>query len=238
MIYCSKGDCVMTEYFYTIKSMPESMRPREKLLAQGEAFLSDVEMLAIIIGHGTHKLSALDLGQALIARFGSLRSLKEASIEELIAVKGIGKAKAISIKAALELGRRLSLDMRNKIKICSPEDVKSVVMEDMRYYDREHFRVMYLNRKNSLIIMEDVSIGGLHSSVVHPREVFKTAIKRSAASMILIHNHPSGDPTPSQDDIEVTKRLIESGKLIGIEVIDHIIIGENEFYSMKREQLI
>ena len=229
----------MSDYYFTIKKMPEDMRPRERLLKDGEKELSDEEILAIIINIGAHNLNAIDLAKELLLRYnGSLRALKEAGIEELMTVKGIGPAKAVTIKAALELGRRMSLDVKRRIDIYSPEDVKNAVMEEMRYFDREHFRVMYLDRKGCLITMEDISIGGLHSSIVHPREVFKTAVKRSAAKMILIHNHPSGDPTPSQEDVDITCRLAEVGKLMGIEVIDHVIIGDNTISSLKRLNMI
>jgi len=214
------------------------MRPREKLEHKGETFLSDGELLAIIIGMGTKSLNAVELSNLLLVRYGGLRSLKEASLEELTNLQGIGKAKAISIKAAIEIGRRMALNVSKKTVIKSPEDVKSLVMEEMRYFDREHFRSLYLDRKSGLLAMEDISIGGLHSSIVHPREVFKTAVKKSAASIILVHNHPSGDPTPSVDDIEVTRRLVQAGEIMGIEVLDHIIIGEGTYYSMKAQGLI
>lgn len=221
------------EYGIAIKDMPEDMRPREKVMARGETSLTDSELLAIILGMGTKNVSAIDLANLLLVSYGSLRHLKEASLEELIAHKGIGPAKAVSIKAAIELGRRIALDLKGRTSIKSPEDVKNMVMEEMRYFDREHFRVLYLDRKAGLVTMEDVSVGGLHSSIVHPREVFKTAIKRSAASIILIHNHPSGDPSPSREDIEVTRRLMEAGDIMGIEVLDHIIIGNGTYCSLK-----
>jgi DNA repair protein RadC len=218
--------------------MPENMRPREKLLNWGETKLSDVELLAIILGMGTRNVSALELANFLVVKYKGLRGLKESSLEELIEERGIGPAKAVTIKAAVELGRRIAVNVQGKIPIKSPEDVRNIVMEEMRYFDREHFRSLYLDRKGGLIVMEDVSVGGLHSSIVHPREVFKTAVKKSAASIILVHNHPSGDPTPSKEDIEVTKRLIEAGKIMGIEVLDHIIIGEGNYCSLKARGLI
>lgn len=226
------------QYGIGIKDMPEDMRPREKLVAKGEANLSEAELLAIIIGMGTKNLSALDLANLLLVNYKGLRHLKEASLEELTRQKGIGIAKAVSIKSAIELGRRIAVDIQDLTLIKSPQDVKNMVMEEMRYFDREHFRVLYLNRKAGLLAMEDVSVGGLHSSIVHPREVFKTAIRKSAASIILVHNHPSGDVTPSREDIEVTRRLIEAGDIVGINVLDHIIIGENDYCSLKAKGLI
>lgn len=226
------------QYGIGIKDMPENMRPREKLLAGGESSLTDTELLAIILGNGTRNMSALDLAGLLLIKYRGIRGLKELSLEEMVQEKGIGVAKAVSIKAAVELGRRIGIDVQTRTTIKSPEDVKNIVMEDMRYFDREHFRVMYLDRKGGLLAMEDVSIGGLHSSIVHPREVFKPAIKKSANAVILIHNHPSGDVTPSREDIEVTKRLMEAGNIIGIEVLDHIIIGESNYCSLKSKGLI
>lgn len=232
----------MGEYSVNIKDMPESMRPRERLMARGESDLNDTELLAIVLGMGTRNVSALDLATRLLVKYGSLRNLKEASLEELTGERGIGPAKAVGIKAAIEIGRRIAGDVHSRIPIKSPEDVVNAVagmtMEEMRYYDREHFRVMYLDRKGGLLLMEDISVGGLHSSIVHPREVFKTAVKKSAASMILIHNHPSGDPAPSQEDIEITRRLMDAGTLMGIEIIDHVIIGENKYCSLKARGLI
>lgn len=223
----------------TIKMLPETMRPREKLLRSSESSLTDDELLAILIKEGTAGISALELARKILAdHHGNLRFLREASIEELTSQPGIGPAKAALIKAAVELGRRISLDVQQKLVIKSPDDVKHMLMEDMRYFDREHFRVLYLDRKGGLIFVEDVSIGSLHSAIVHPREVFKTAVKRSAASIILVHNHPSGDPTPSNEDIDITRRLIEAGNVLGIEVLDHVIIGEGRYCSLKSKGLI
>ncbi|MEA1961104.1 MAG: DNA repair protein RadC [Bacillota bacterium] len=231
------GKCLM-HYNVAIKDMPVEMRPREKMIARGESSLSDAELLAIILGNGTKDCSAIELANKLLIDHRGLRNLREVSLEELTQEKGIGPAKAVSIKAALELGRRMALVSQQRYLIHSPEDVKNLVMEEMRYFDREHFRVLYLDRKGGLILWEDVSVGGLHSSIVHPREVFKTAVKRSAASMILVHNHPSGDPSPSREDVEVSKRLIEAGQVMGIEVLDHVVIGESSYCSLKEQALI
>lgn len=222
----------------SIKELPADMRPREKLVKLGEGRLDEHELLAIILGMGTAKINALDLAKRLMVKYQSLRHLKEASLEELMSEHGIGIAKAVSIKAAIELGRRLALSHEDRLIITSPEDVKILVMEEMRYLDREHFKVIYLDRKGGIIVAEDISVGGLHSSMAHPREVFKNAVKRSAASVILVHNHPSGDPNPSNEDIETTRRLAEAGQIMGIEVLDHVIIGDNKYCSMKSKGLI
>ncbi|MGI6434337.1 MAG: RadC family protein [Syntrophomonadaceae bacterium] len=221
-----------------MKELPEEMRPREKLVKLGEGRLDEHELLAIILGMGTAKINALDLAKQLMIKYKTLRCLREASLEELMAEHGIGTAKAVSIKAAIELGRRLALCQEDRPVITSPEDVKMLVMEEMRYLDREHFKVLYLDRKGGIIIAEDISVGGLHSSMAHPREVFKNAVKRSAASVILVHNHPSGDPSPSHEDVETTRRLAEAGRIVGIEVLDHVIIGDNRYCSMKSRGLI
>jgi DNA repair protein RadC len=230
------------QYTTLIKDMPVDMRPREKLLELGPDALNEHELLAIILGQGTRDTSALELANQLLSTYEGLRHLQKASLEELIQVKGVGSAKAASIKAAFEIGRRVSKGVETRFFIKSPEDVtqfvKQILIQEMRDYDREHFMVLYLDRKGGLIVKEDISIGGLHSSIVHPREVFKTAVKRSAASMILAHNHPSGDPAPSREDIDITRRLIEAGHIMGIEILDHVIIGENTYCSLKEKGLI
>jgi DNA repair protein RadC len=228
----------MREYHTPIKELPVEMRPREKLLSQGEEHLSDPELLAILLGSGTRTLSAIELAQQLLNRHEGLRLFKNMSFEELRDINGIGIDKAARIKAAAELASRLSFSISQRPQITSPEHVKELVMEEMRFYDREHFKCLYLNRKNQVLGLETVSVGGLASSLVHPREVFKPAVKRSAAAVILIHNHPSGDPTPSAEDVNITKRLVESGKLLGIDVLDHIIIGDGRYVSLKSSNAI
>ncbi len=229
---------MISKYHTAIKELPAEMRPRERMLDKGEEYLTEAELLAILLGSGTKELSAIELAQQLLKNNEGLRLFRTMTIEELLNVDGIGLAKATRIRAAAELGRRLALTSNPQQQIKSPDDVKNYVMEDMRYYDREHFKCLYLNRKNQVLGLETVSVGGLASSLVHPREVFKPAIKRSAASIILIHNHPSGDPTPSAEDISITKRLVESGKLLGIDVLDHIIIGDGRYVSLKSSNAI
>ncbi|HAA90786.1 MAG: DNA repair protein RadC [Thermoanaerobacterales bacterium 50_218] len=202
--------------------------------AVGPGALSTGELLAILLRTGTKEESALELANRLLGNPDGVRFLVEASLEELCKVKGVGLAKATQIKAAIEFGRRIScMGSTWRPKISCPEDVSSLIMEEMCYLDREHFKVILLNTKNQVLAVETISVGSLSSSLVHPREVFKKAIQRSAAAIILVHNHPSGDPTPSNEDLEVTKRLREAGKILGIEVLDHIIIGDHRFVSMK-----
>jgi len=230
---------VSVNYRPTMKELPEDIRPRERLLNEGAEALSEIELLAILLRTGTRKVTALDLASLVMVRFKSLRLLVDATVEELSEVKGVGPAKASQVKAALELARRLSQfsDLPRPV-IKSPDDAASLVMEEMRHLDREHFRALLLNTRNQVIGTDKVSVGTLNSSTVHPRELFRSAIKRSAASVILVHNHPSGDPTPSKEDLDITERLREAGKIIGIEVLDHIIIGDNRFTSFKAKGLI
>lgn len=223
----------------TVKELPAALRPRERLLQKGAGALSEIELLAIILGTGSHETTVLELASLILARFKSLRLLVDATIEELSEIKGVGLAKASQVKAALELAKRLSNFTGQQLPVInSPEDAAGIMMEDMRYLDREHFMALLLNTKNQVIAIDAVSIGTLNTSSVHPRELFRSAIKRSAASLVLVHNHPSGDATPSREDLDVTRRICEAGKIIGIEVLDHIIIGDNKFTSLKAERLI
>jgi DNA repair protein RadC len=171
------------------------------------------------------------------AAAAGLRNLATASIEELGAVRGIGPVKATQIKAAIELGRRLACATASRPAVRTPADVAGLVMEGMRYLDKEHFQVVLLNTKNQVLGVELVSVGGLSSSLVHPREIFKVALRRSAAAIILVHNHPSGDPEPSPEDIGVTGRLVEAGRLLGIEVLDHVVIGDGCYASLRQRGL-
>jgi DNA repair protein RadC len=219
-----------------IRDFPEDERPRERLISDGPESLANHELLAILLRTGTKDESVLQLANRLLNHFEGLRLLKDATIEEITSIKGIGTAKAVQILAAIELGRRISrLQYDERYVIRSPEDGAKYVMEDMRFLSQEHFVCLYLNTKNQVIHRKTVFIGSLNASIVHPREVFKEAIKRSAASIICAHNHPSGDPTPSREDIEVTKRLVECGRMIGIELLDHLIIGDRKFVSLKEK---
>ena len=227
----------MTKSF-TIHDLPKEERPRERLVQFGEQALSAQELLQLILGRGVAGESVAVTAQKLLAQFGSLQKLSEASIEELSSIKGIGLAKATQIKAAFEIGRRVStqtLDYKSK-ELTDPEKVYRLIKSKLKDYHREHFYIIALNSRNHSI--SEVSVGSLNASVVHPREVFSEAIKNKAASVIFIHNHPSGDPEPSEDDLEITKRLVESGKILGIEVVDHIIVTKDKFFSFKEKKLL
>ncbi len=211
-------------------------RPRERLLRQGAMSLSNQELLAILLRTGTKEESVLVLANRVLSTFERLHHLKHATIEEMVAIKGIGEVKAIQILAAIELGRRLSQKQNDdKYTVRSPQDAAAYLMPDMTSLSQEHFVVLFLDVKNQIIHKKTIFIGGLNASIVHPREIFREAVKRSAASIICAHNHPSGVPTPSPEDIEVTKRIQEAGFIIGIELLDHVIIGDHQFISLKEK---
>lgn len=219
-----------------IRDVPVCERPRERLLKEGSDALSNQELIAVILGSGTKQESVLQLSQQILHDFNGLRLLKDSTVEELKRIKGIGDTKAVQLLAALELGSRVHKQhQEERYIIRSPEDVSRYVMEDMRFLTQEHFVALYLNTKNHVLHKKTIFIGSLNASIVHPREIFKEAFRYSAASIICLHNHPSGDPAPSREDIEVTKRLVESGKVIGIEMLDHIIIGDKKFISLKEK---
>lgn len=223
----------------TIKDMPKQERPRERLLKHGANHISNQELIAILLGSGTRNETAMDLANRVLMHFEGLSLLRDATIEELTAIKGIGIAKGVKVLAAMELGKRMSsLKQEESYFIRTPEDGANFVMEDMKNLKQEHFVVLFLNTKNKVIHRKTIFIGGLNSSIVHPREVFREAVRHSAASIICLHNHPSGDPTPSREDIYVTNRLVKSGKMMGIEVLDHIIIGNRQFVSLKEKGYI
>lgn len=224
---------------FTIKDLPAQERPRERLIKYGSGVLSNAELIAIIIRTGTKSQSAINIARKIISSSEGLKFLSTSSVQELSQIKGIGTAKAAQIKAAVELGKRLKLYRTNdKLKIISPSDAAEIVMEDLRYLKKEYLRVIFLNTKNVVIDIKDLSIGSLNSSIVHPREVFCEAIKKSSSSIIICHNHPSGDPLPSGEDINITKRLYEVGKIVGIDVLDHIIIGDGNYISLKEKGII
>ena len=223
---------------FTIHDLPKDERPRERLVKFGEQALSAQELLQLILGRGVAGESVVVTAQKLLSHFGSLQQLSEASIEELSSIKGIGLAKAAQIKAAFEISRRLSTQAPSykSKELTDPEKVYRLIKSKLKDYYKEHFYIIALNSRNYSIA--EVSVGSLNSSVVHPREVFAEAIKNKAASVIFAHNHPSGDPEPSEDDLLLTKKLVESGKILGIEVADHIIVAKDGFFSFKNKGII
>jgi DNA repair protein RadC len=224
---------------FTIHDLPPGERPRERLLKLGSEALSAQEILAVILGRGTRGESVMMTSQKLLSRFGNLKGVANASAEELIQTTGIGPAKATQIKAVLELSRRLEADAGEKPKpvLKSPEDVAAEVRSQLKGKKKEHFLVLCLDTRNRLINRKLVSMGSLDTSIVHPREVFKEAVSSCAASVIFAHNHPSGDPEPSKEDIELTKRLAKAGEILGIDVLDHIIVCDQGFVSLKARNL-
>ena len=224
---------------FTVHDLPLSERPRERLSKLGSEALSSQEILALILGRGIKGESVIVTAQKLLSKFGNLKNLASASVEELTQIKGIGPAKAAQIKAAFELSKRLEDPSTEgpKITVKSPEDAIKATRSQLKGRRKEHFLVLCLDTRNHLINTNKISIGSLDCSLAHPREVFKEAISSCAASVIFMHNHPSGDPTPSEDDIKLTRRLAEAGEIIGIEVLDHIIICDRDHLSMKAKNL-
>ena len=228
------------DFSFTVRDLPKPERPRERLQKLGPEALSAQELLALIIGRGIPKKSVMMIAQELISRFGNVKAIGQATLEELSQIRGIGLAKAAQIKACFELGKREDLDPEGLVPfdVKNPETVVKAIRTSVKDKAKEHFKLILLNTRNRIIGLSTISIGTLTTSLVHPREVFKDAIVHSAASVVLAHNHPSGDPEPSEDDLKITKKLVESGKILGIEVIDHIIIGKNHFYSFREKGLI
>lgn len=223
---------------YTIKELPPELRPRERLLEAGPAALSDGELLGLLFGIGNREKTAVELANEVISQAGGLHGLYDVSVHELTQVNGIGEAKACIILAAVELGRRIG-QVRNPGRpvISSPADVDRLLRGRIANLDRENFVAVLLNTKNEVIGTPLISVGTLSSALVHPREVFKPAIRASAASVILAHNHPSGKTEASREDREVTKRLVEAAEILGIEVLDHVIVGDGHL-SMKEHGML
>ena len=224
-----------------IKEWPEDERPREKMQKFGADSLSDAELLALILRVGDHAShqSAIDLGRNMLQTFGDLRKLSSATFSEICGVKGAGPAKASSVLAALALGRRINTDkLENLERFTAPSQIFNHFHYRFRDRRREYFVVLLLDGKNRILREEQISEGSLNQSIVHPREVFSPAVKESAAAVILIHNHPSGDPAPSREDREITRRLKEAGDLLGIRVLDHIIIGDGAYFSFVEQGLL
>jgi DNA repair protein RadC len=230
----------VTDVNYTIKQIPKQERPREKLIKFGPQALTNSELMAIVLRVGSNKDTAITLSQKILNHEDrGLKNIATPDTELLLGFHGISHAKAAQLIAAVELGKRVSrLDYDDRFKVTSPQDIANYLMEDMRYLKKEYFKIIILDTKNKVLDVCTISIGSLNSSIVHPREVFHEAVKKSAASILLVHNHPSGETQPSREDISITKRLIEAGELMGIKVLDHIIIGDGVYLSFKEENII
>ncbi len=218
-----------------IKALPEYERPMEKCLSIGIERLTNAELIALIINSGTREKSAVALAEEILAQDSSgIGYLRETSLQELMSIKGIGSSKAARIMAAVELGKRIaSKPVQKGMKIQDDEDVAKLFMEEMRGLKKEVFKAVLLDSKGGVISVETVSIGELSSTIVHPREVFSQAVRKSAAAIVFVHNHPSGEPMPSGEDIATTGRLVECGELLGITVVDHLIIGDGRYMSLR-----
>lgn len=223
----------MQQYKLRIEDIPAGDRPSSRLISNGASSLSNAELLSIILKSGSVAENAINLSQRVLSQF-DLRQLSAIDAPQIMKIHGIKSGKAAQIVACFELARRLEkFDSLSKHKINSPEDVYRRLYPTMRESKREHFVELCLDTKNQVIREDTISIGSLNANIVHPREVFRTALIASAAHIIVAHNHPSGDPTPSREDIDITKKLVETGKIMGIDVLDHVIIGDGRHFSMK-----
>lgn len=230
-------------YRLRMKDIPASERPYEKLEKFGSETLSNAELLAVIIRTGSREETSVALAQRVLSLGqdnGGIAFLHNLSVQELRKTKGIGKVKALQIKAVMELSKRVSTSQINKdrVVIRSPVEISSLLMEEMRHLQKEVFKIVMLNTKNHIIKHLNISVGCLNSSIVHPREVFSEAVKVGCSALLLVHNHPSGDPGPSTEDIETTQRLINAGSILGIKVLDHIVIGDGRYISFREQGLM
>jgi len=229
----------MDHYSVVIRDLPAEERPRERLARYGPEALSNAELLAILLRVGSRGESAVGLAQRLLSERGGLRGIATATVESLSAIPGVGLAKAAQLKAAFELGKRLAATTDvDRPTIGNPADAANLVMEDLRYRDQECFLAIFLDVRNRVLGLRIITTGSLSKNIIHPRELFKEAVSRSSASLIVCHNHPSGDPTPSEEDRQLTRRLVEAGELMGIPVLDHLVIGAGRFVSLKEKGLM
>jgi len=232
------ADAPNIEYYPTIKELPEDERPRERLEHYGPAALSTAELLAIILRVGTRDENVIRLAQRLLSAYGGLAGLAQAPFSELVAMKGIGLAKATQLKAAFELGRRLLVAAPHERPIVkSPADAANLLLLEMAGLEQEHLRAIILNTRNQVLKVHNVYVGSLNTAVVRVGELFREAIRANAAAIIIAHNHPSGDPTPSPEDIHLTRQIVEAGKLLNIDVLDHLVIGQARWVSLKERGL-
>ncbi|MGE5073845.1 MAG: RadC family protein [Anaerolineae bacterium] len=223
---------------YRIMDLHKTERPRERLAQLGPQALSKAELIAILLRVGVRGENAVQVGERLLACFGGLAGLHRAPMEELTRQHGIGAAKAAQLKAAIELGRRLAVETPQERQVInSPDDAASLIRYDMSAYEDEHLKVLLLDTRNQVMGIEEVYHGSVNTSQVRVGEVFKAAIRRNATALIIAHNHPSGDPTPSPDDLAVTRACVQAGKLLDVEVLDHLVIGQGRYVSMKERGL-
>lgn len=221
-----------------MKELPENERPREKMLQRGAQSLSEAELLAILLRTGMKNTPVKTLAEELITKYG-VAGLGGLSPQELSQARGVGEVKAVTVLAGIELGRRLSVKSpEQRAVIRSPQDVADLLMPRLRYEHKEYFMALLLSTKNHVLAQPVISVGTLNASIVHPRELFREAINYSAASVILVHNHPSGDPQPSKEDIVLSQNLVQAGKVLSISVMDHVIIGDGKYVSLKEKGIL
>ena len=225
--------------FVWVREMPDEEKPRERLEQVGAEALRDAELLAILFRTGTRTQGAVSLAETLMKRFGGVRALARASLAELQEVPGIGRVKAIEVKAALELGKRLAAFSQSaRPRIRGAEDIAKLLMVRYKDYEHEVFKCVLLTTKNEVMSVRDISHGGLDGTLAAPRDVFRQAVREGASAVICCHNHPSGDPEPSRDDIALTERLVEAGELVGVRMLDHVIFGDGRYVSLKDRGLM
>ena len=222
-----------------IRDLPQGERPRERLKQHGAKHLSNTELIAILLRTGIQGENVLSLSSRVLARLEGLSGLGRSTYTELCSQRGLSEAKACQLLAAVELGRRfVSLAPEERVVINSPQDVANLLMAEMATLEQEHLKTLLLNTKNEVLGIQEIYVGNVNSSVVRPSEVFRPAVRENATSMIIVHNHPSGDPTPSAEDVSITKALVEAGELMGVEVLDHLVIGSgNRFISLNEKGL-
>ena len=225
------------QYHTLIRDLPQGERPRERLKNYGPRYLSNTELIAILLRTGMQGENVLSLASRILSRFGGLSGLAKANFAELCAERGLSEAKSSQLLAALELGRRfVSQSPEERATISSPQDVANLLIADMAVLDQEHLRVLLLNTRNDVLGVQEIYVGNVNSSVVRAAEVFRPAVRENAPSIIVVHNHPSGDPTPSPQDVSITRELINSGKMLGIELLDHVVLGSGDRYVSLNER--
>lgn len=222
-----------------VQELNEQERPREKAMQQGIDILSNRELIAILLRTGYKEISALELADEILQNYDNLGELGKASLEDLVRIKGVKGAKAIELQAGFELGRRIAFDVvKQGAGIQQPEDIVDWLRQQIGYEQQEHFLVLFLNQRNQILKYRTMFVGTLTSASVHPREIFKQAMRLSCAKILCVHNHPSGDPSPSEADIDLTKCIVECGKMVAIPLMDHIIISKNSYVSFRQKRLI